>query len=1514
MSSRSGVRLVHVFGGHGLPRLVLLVLVAVAAALVGFSSGAETSVAPAAGAKVGERELPELRTRTSRTVQTEEGTFKTTASASSIHFRAGDGAWRPIDNRMTRGSDGRFRNAANRFSTEVPASLAEPVRVTDGSRWVSFRLRGATGTGAADGATVRFADAIEGVDVSYTAEGDGLKELLTLPSAASPSSFVFELAASSGLTPALQDDGGLSVRDASGSVAFSVPAPVMWDSATSRSTSRRVSFDLSPEGEGWLLRLTADRTWLEDPDRVFPVQVDPTTAVSAAQDCFVSSSSPDGDFCPTTYLLAGRNTSTRTDRSLLKFDVSAIRRDAMVLASDLAIYNNAGVSQSIDVHRVCESWTTNVTWNKRDGSTGWDDCPTNSTNAAPGASFESTVEDTNPTVGGGAGWEHFHPTELVEDWIAGTHTNNGLLLKASDESTVTGSVGFDSSSGTNPPSLTVEWERRRGLEGRWTYDTFKLSDRAELYVNVASGLATVHERDLTLQGTGLDLTVDRWANIGAGYGGAFGHGWSLGTSRDIYLKEEDEGETVIFDAPRGAQMRFRKIGTNTYKAPPGLNATLVKDANDSNHFKLTFHRSREVWRFNTNGILKTVTDKNGHQITFSYPATSAGRQPPGTITDTQGRQVTFSANNEGRVTGMDAPGVTTDRRAWTYGYQSYSGDPSFLLSSYENARADDTIYTYSANGTNLIEVTDGRGNKTKIAYDSNQRVTSVIRVTNTSAGTGPTTTYDYDWANRKTTVTDPRGSATTTVTTDGKTIYEYDPDLQVTKVTDALGHTRDRTYTPNGDADSFTETPGGTGNASINTLTYDLSGGTDNVTGGVGAEGETFSIGYWTQVADTPREHDSLSKYLPRQETGAQDTDTFYAFDPVGNLTDVKDDETSAVNKATLAYTNTTDDPNEPKGLLKSATDGRGKATGYEYSTAGNLLKITPPTPDPNNPLIGSTEFTYDASSRVATVDDGKGQVQTFTYDALDRVTKIAFSDSKWTEYDYDANGNVTQRRFGTGTTTSETTSYVYDALNRRTQETFPGSKVHNYTYDLNSQLDTFEDSGGVIDYSYDQIDRVASIEFPSTTSPTSTRHLIDVDYDDNLRQRTITYPTSLNTAGAKVIAKTDLSGKTTLIKARNSTDTADLAKLEYTYKRAGGTKDRLLRHSETVDGTTTTTYAYDDLDRLCWSTQATVTNFACGSTDTHTSKRLYTFDAASNRLSKKVGSTTTSYAYNEANQLCWSYTGTSSNTCGSAPTGATTYAFDDNGNMTAAGSQSYGYDVRDRLTTIGTSALSYLAPTNGELVDVAGTSYQNSLLGLTRRGGSTPTYYLRTPDGEFLMERKSTGNYPIVPDALGSTRWMLSGDTVARSYTYDPDGNIAASSGTGPDSEIRFAGGHRVSTGGAALYHFGRRYYDPAIARWTQADPLDQASDLRQANRYVYAGSDPVNLSDASGEAVPLLAWGVAAAVRYSAVRYSLHVSGRELLRRAWKIEQGNLARKADTAGRLVSDYADDVVRFFGG
>ena len=89
-----------------------------------------------------------------------------------------------------------------------------------------------------------------------------------------------EALALEGVTPRLADDGSVELVDA-GAVVGRIPAGFMEDSARDPHSgdgarSEDVTYELIQQGTGWALRVTADRAWLDDDARVYPVVVDPT--------------------------------------------------------------------------------------------------------------------------------------------------------------------------------------------------------------------------------------------------------------------------------------------------------------------------------------------------------------------------------------------------------------------------------------------------------------------------------------------------------------------------------------------------------------------------------------------------------------------------------------------------------------------------------------------------------------------------------------------------------------------------------------------------------------------------------------------------------------------------------------------------------------------------------------------------------------------------------------------------------------------------------------------------------------------------------------------------------------------------------------------------------------------------------------------------------------------------------------------------------------------------------------
>lgn len=146
----------------------------------------------------------------------------------------------------------------------------------------------------------------------------------------------------------------------------------------------------------------------------------------------------------------------------------------------------------------------------------------------------------------------------------------------------------------------------------------------------------------------------------------------------------------------------------------------------------------------------------------------------------------------------------------------------------------------------------------------------------------------------------------------------------------------------------------------------------------------------------------------------------------------------------------------------------------------------------------------------------------------------------------------------------------------------------------------------------------------------------------------------------------------------------------------------------------------------------------------------------------------------------------------------------------------------------------------------------------------TSDTFYTRAPDGTLLAERTPSTDYYYVQDANGSVVALTdSSDNVASTYTYDPFGTTTSSTGSAPNS-FGFDGGYYgscVNGAGAncpssttqqGLILFGTRYYNPATGTWTQPDPAAQVlvSDPTQADPYGFAGDDPINTVDPTGEA----------------------------------------------------------------
>lgn len=1372
-----------------------------------------------AAAKSGERELTGLRSATSRTFSSPGGGRRLVGSTGPVNYRDSSGAWQQINDtlRPDGPSGSGYVNTANSYTVQFPADIsAGEIRVGSGRGWTGFRLRGARpSTGVVSSNTITYAEVMPGVSLTYAANPEGVQEVVTLANAAAPTSYLFDVTTSPGLTRANRN-GGMDLKASDGSAVFTLPTPYVYDSGPAAAGSMQaVGLTATDRPGGLIATLALTPGWLTAPGRAFPVVIDPTIEASGStlKDCHMPSGFPTTSYCGQANLDVGYyGTSSGVTRALLQLDTSTIPTDSTVVDAqvNLRAYQLLGTTGgvSMQLRQNTQTWTTAATWNSS-GTAAW-------TGGAPAATTLWTGS-AGPQLQSSCPYcatYRWYGTSVVQSWVNRTATNQGFLLKATNE-TVAGVVRFGSSHNASyTPYIDVDYYPPVGQQPTGTYNTQQLTGHASAAVNVATGNLLVRGDDLNVTGTGVSAAFSRYYNSALANGsytgsGSLSPGWANTLTQDTNLQRGgsvDLQGSVTMYTPDGAAVVFShtQAGTSNFTAPPGVNATLTLGSatpNTSGSFDtVTFHDSGLTYHFDASLAggeqLTSITTKNGKTITLNG---NGGFGRTTSVTDTHGRNFPFSYASSGALTSI---GDTAGGRSIGFAYNT---DASHLT-SVTDAAGGTYSYGYDPTSTLLTSVTTPAGRTLTVSYDTAGRVTSTTRST---GGANLRTGYAYLGNDAGA----PAGSVGLTQVTDPMghvTKYYYNAARQVIRTVDALNRHRDKSYDPtSGNVTSLTNNL-----AQATTLAYDTNRNLSRIQAPSSGGGNTAAATVLSGYTGGAQSH-------PTAVRDPQGNTTSYGVDSASDVTDVTG---AAPSSAHTHLTYNTD------GTVASSTDANGNVTGYGY-TGGNLTSTTPPAP------LGRTTISPDADSRPHVLTDGKGQAVTNTYDRLDRITRVAYADGTAVAYTYDGDDNLTARTDRDGGQTTIT----YDGLSRPTAQSFRGT-AQSFGYDTASDLTSLTDPGGTVGYGYDTAGDPTSITEPGgscsgytlTALPAANSGCTLFGYDNAARR------TQTATPGSVLQTTTyDGAGHQTEIKAINAGGT--LSDLAYSYTKPGTTTDTNKRQNVTDKITgRTTSYGYDELNRLTHAG-------AVETTPTTGADYDYAYDKNGNRTSSTVnGGTNPGYTYNAANEL--------------TSTGGTTSTYDADGNLTATSAGfTAGYDTANTTTRLtdptggNSTALTYADAGQTVRLSAGSATFTQHVLGLaSTTNNGTLTSYTRDPQGTLIAAR--TGNTPgqtansyYLRDSLGSTIGLTDATgTRTASYLYDPYGQTTSSSGTAAAANpFRYAGGYQDPTG---LYHFGQRYYNADRGRWTQQDSLSHLSDLQQGDLYNYTGSDPINNTDPTG------------------------------------------------------------------
>ena len=614
---------------------------------------------------------------------------------------------------------------------------------------------------------------------------------------------------------------------------------------------------------------------------------------------------------------------------------------------------------------------------------------------------------------------------------------------------------------------------------------------------------------------------------------------------------------------------------------------------------------------------KTITDRLGNATSFAYldPDGPQGGQVQTTVTDARSNSTVFLTDSFGRpVSTTNAKGEQT-QLTW---------DADHNVSQITEANGAVSKFTYDPNTGYPLTITDAQAvhdNTAATVLTYNTTLTGhVADLATKTSPEGRAWAFGHDAFGNLTSVTDPKGTATSTVG-DFTTTYAYDTLGQLTTATDANNHPTSysnydvvgypKTITdPLGKATNFVYDARGNvtqitdAKQKVSTFAYDLFGrpldskvpkdqannvfittpapvydANDNVTQATAPNGAVT-----TAVYDNADQTTSVS--LPKDNTSDPARTSTYAYDAVGNLTKQTEPNGTLTtsNPDDFATSYAYDTLNRPT----SVTDALGDKLTYGYDNVGNTVLVVDPrknaSTDPND---FTTKYTFDLAHRPMVATDALGFTTSYAYDKDGQVTGVTDKEGHTTVVKRDERAMVSEVDVPHATGVTRVTQYAYDPVGNRTKTITPrGTETTGDTTDF------------VLETVYDELNRIKAKKLPfSAADPNvKTADELDYSYDDVGNLAKVSAPPS---AGQTVRNDTAYSYfDNGWIKS--STDPQDIAttydynplgeQTSRTITSAGGSSSCTQGWAYFGDGTlaAVATTASRSASRWCWSTTPT--------------------------------------------------------------------------------------------------------------------------------------------------------------------------------------------------------------------------------------------------------------------------------------------------------------------------------------
>jgi len=523
-------------------------------------------------------------------------------------------------------------------------------------------------------------------------------------------------------------------------------------------------------------------------------------------------------------------------------------------------------------------------------------------------------------------------------------------------------------------------------------------------------------------------------------------------------------------------------------------------------------------------------------------------------------------------------------------------------------------------------------------------------------------------------------------------------------------------------------------------------------------------------------------------------------------------------------------------GRLASVKDPINAEWSYTYNSHGNRTQAT-------DPALGTWTMTYDAMNNLTRQTDNKNQIIDFEYDALNRTTlkRVGSGSTRVdTRYTYD---QVRSGYYNKGfVTTSTIWTQAKGTFNKIESDWGKAGKLRREKNTIDGRTYTHQ-------YSYRKNGALANIRLPHQPNSTALMWLPNngMEYDAAGRTTRVgNYITNVTYNIWDQATRVDYASgsyseynydSTMGRLSRNNVRKPSGSQIDYTqYSYSAGGK---VTRQKTQIKEGWLDYTYDYAGRLL-----TVDNF-----DNRTAwDQSFTYDkAGSMRSNSRVGT----YNYNSKKHAPKSVTQSGS---------TQNFSYDANGNMTTGmGGKQIVYDGENNViqVTRAGKVTKYEYAADGsrmKKIENAGTANESvtvyfGMVEIQNWGEGSNEVVIGYPHSDVrlvngvaaYLHSDQLGNLRMISDASGNRdkRSLYRAYGEEQEWIYDSSAS----------NETRGMIGERFDED-AGLQYLNARYYDPELGLFTQADWLEVTNAGVGTNRYAYAGGDPINRADPSGNA----------------------------------------------------------------